>query len=197
MFSAILFVMMMYIKHLKRLLKQTEQLSLTDELTQLHNRRSIVSRAREEIANARRFDRPFTIAICDIDRFKRVNDTFGHDVGDEVLVSVANVLRESVRETDFVGRMGGEEFAILLPNTECSEATVLLDRIATKLRTTDVRSDLFVTMSIGTTCLNEDDTDFVSLMKRADNALYTAKLNGRDRLVQAEDIMRYKKRADQ
>ena len=190
--SSIIFGLLVHTRKLKIALSKAEMLSLTDDLTQLNNRRSILSRARQEIASSRRSEHPFSIAICDIDRFKRVNDTFGHDVGDEVLVNVANLLRESIRETDIVGRIGGEEFAILLPNTKCDEAHVLLTRVADKLRSTEVRKDLYVTLSIGLTCLNADDKDFLPLIKRADNALYTAKTNGRDTIVQADEF-RYKK----
>lgn len=163
-------------------LKRLTELSLTDDLTKLNNRRSIFARATEEMARAERKGEPLTVAVCDIDFFKRINDTHGHDVGDEVLCEVANVFTSNVRTEDFVGRLGGEEFAILLPNTTNDQATVLIERLLTNMRESVMCGGISVTISAGLST-NRPNEDFIAMLKRADNALYRAKDGGRDRIV--------------
>jgi two-component system, cell cycle response regulator len=168
---------------------QLAELAVTDPLTSLHNRRHLYQEMEREFARAQRYRRPLACFMLDIDHFKNVNDTYGHQVGDRVLVLVADVIRGSVRNTDIAGRFGGEEFMILAPETPAANALVLGERVRQKVaaRTEAGQPDVpRVTISIGVaTTEHPVASDANELVRLADEALYKAKEGGRDRVVAA------------
>jgi len=160
----------------------------TDALTGLHNRREFEGGMVREMERARRMRVPLSLALVDIDFFKRINDQHGHDVGDRLLRAVADTLKAGIRRSDLVARIGGEEFALVLLGTEPPGARVLLERLrlaVAALRVPDGAGAVGCTISIGITDRVEDDADWATLYKRADQALYAAKQGGRDRVVEA------------
>jgi diguanylate cyclase (GGDEF)-like protein len=168
---------------------QANEVAQVDGLTFLLNRRMIVWKLQDEIYRANRYKSTFSISLVDIDHFKNVNDVYGHLAGDEVLRQVAYQLRDHIRHPDVVGRYGGEEFLILLPNTKSSAAAEQAGRLSKQVRETvmDINEQsLKVTVSIGIAQLQSGVDTWESLLKRADTALYEAKKNGRDRWVIAD-----------
>ncbi|QJB56936.1 sensor domain-containing diguanylate cyclase [Pseudodesulfovibrio sp. zrk46] len=168
----------------KQMLEEMCRLARTDSLTSLWNRGYFMELANREVARCLRSGAPLSLLIVDVDYFKAVNDTYGHDVGDQALISLAKTLRTSVREVDVVGRHGGEEFVVLLPDANQEEAAVVSERIAEAVRRNIVEcNDLKVplTVSIGMASLQRGD-DLDSILKFADIALYAAKKKGRDRV---------------
>jgi len=172
--------------------KKLEGMAITDGLTGLKNRRFIDDILRQEVALYKRYENPFSILLIDIDHFKAVNDTYGHAFGDEILKYLADVLTHNSRETDTVGRFGGEEFFMLLHGTAAPGAQIVANRILDQV-TKPVEFDgesVSVTVSIGIAELDGDEklTDPLELIKRSDQALYSAKNNGRNRVeVYSED----------
>lgn len=165
--------------------RQQEELAARDGLTGLYNRRKISALLEKELYRFRRYGRPFSVILCDIDYFKRVNDTLGHDAGDRVLVSVAAALAGNIRSEDVIGRWGGEEFLILLPETGETKAA----ETAEKLRHQNVDSQAGksdglapVTISFGV-AQGRTGLDLAHLLKHADQALYHAKSSGRNRVA--------------
>jgi two-component system, cell cycle response regulator len=157
-----------------------------DALTGLWNRRSILEILDRELARARREGRPLSLAVSDIDHFKRVNDTYGHLTGDEVLLEVGRRMVASTRSYDSVGRYGGEEFLIVLPGCALENAAVHAERTLTRIGTlpiTTPTTEIAVTISVGLTSATlEPGETAQSLIHRADEALYQAKRNGRNRV---------------
>jgi len=171
------------------ILTQAKELSNVDALTFLPNRRMIVRELQDEVLRAGRYNTPLSISVVDVDFFKNVNDTYGHLVGDEVLRNVAYQLRDHIRHPDLAGRYGGEEFLILLPNTESADAAEQAARLCKYVRETKVHVNnhvLSVTISIGVAQFQPGADTWDSLLNRADNAMYEAKNNGRDRLFVAK-----------
>jgi diguanylate cyclase len=170
-------------ENLKAELKVAHSQSMHDALTGLPNRNAFNQRLHDEIARHKRYGTPLTLAIWDIDYFKKINDTFGHKSGDKVLVLTANLLQENTRETDFIARFGGEEFVMILSNTNCPMAMQLAEKLRSLVDTTGFNANgkaVPVTISCGLTEFAEDDTED-SFFERADQALYTAKNQGRNR----------------
>jgi len=170
---------------LAKLNVELERLATTDPLTGVPNRRSLMDRGREEIVRLKRYGGNTAFLALDIDHFKRVNDTHGHAAGDRVLVEFAARVRACLRETDIFGRVGGEEFAIVAPNTDLAGAKLLGERLLEFVRQNPVDCDgtpVSVTTSVGISMLGKDDTDLAQVQGRADEALYRAKRNGRNRL---------------
>jgi putative two-component system response regulator len=162
-----------------------ERLSITDELTGVFNRRHAMFRLQEQWALATRYGRPLTIAMIDIDHFKRTNDTYGHDAGDTVLKAVAEILREQTRGTDAVCRVGGEEFLIVFPFQTVDEATICVERCRSTVEKHGfTHNDLSITTTIsaGVAAKSPDLGEFSDLIKAADQALYAAKHAGRNRV---------------
>lgn len=158
-------------------------LAATDELTGLYNRRFFNEQFTKSLSAARRYTFPLTIIMADIDKFKAVNDTYGHAVGDKVLKSFADILRTMARTEDVSARWGGEEFIILLGHTACAGATVLAERLRSMVESQCLRiTSVPVTVSLGVAELN-DREEGEALLKRADSALYRAKDEGRNRVV--------------
>lgn len=169
-----------------RMVKRLEELATTDGLTGLLNKRAVTETARQKLRSAQRFAKPLSVLVCDLDHFKRVNDTYGHDVGDRVIVGFADVLRRAKRETDAVGRFGGEEFVVVCEQTDPDGAELLAQRIRQELAaTTFVTPDgpLGVTCSVGVATFPEAGKDWEELFKATDEALYASKRGGRDRVT--------------
>lgn len=158
-----------------------EILSRTDRLTSLANRRRLEESLHAEVLRCKRYDVPFSVIMIDLDRFKDVNDTFGHQVGDTVLATVADLLRRNARETDVVGRWGGEEFMLLCPETPVELAADFAERLRQEMAGSPVPEVGIVTSSFGVATFVRGD-DHISLLKRADEALYRAKALGRNRV---------------
>lgn len=165
---------------LRRRRQRAQKFALTDPLTRLFNRRMGMYELEQAIARTGRDSRPLTILMCDLDHFKRLNDTLGHVCGDSALRATADVLRHSVRKTDTVCRYGGEEFLVMLPDTTPDDATVLAARMFTAVHARGEELGLPITISIGLTSLRQDDT-MESVLIRADHALYASKGYGRNR----------------
>ena len=168
---------------------QLRHLSETDALTGLANRRAFDLHMTQEFQRFQPYRHPFSVVMIDIDWFKRINDTFGHAAGDHVLTEFAWRLRDHIRKTDFLARIGGEEFAILMPETyplDARKRTELLQQIinATPFQLA-AASDmpLMITASFGISCVADNDLVAEAALTRADTALYKAKNNGRNQVV--------------
>lgn len=173
--------------HLKN--KELRKLSNTDKLTSLYNRARLDSTLNMEFSRAKRFETIFSVIIMDIDFFKSVNDNFGHQTGDSVLKECASIFSSHVRETDTLGRWGGEEFLIICPNTSNSEVTILAEkiRVATqKHKFSDYPK--VVTISLGIASFDKSIKRIEDLVANADIALYEAKKTGRNRVVSFNEI---------
>lgn len=168
---------------MRRATARMRMLALTDELTGLPNRRAVLARLRDQLG--RRGETPCSVLIADLDNFKTINDRLGHAVGDEVLRAVGSVLADAVREPVFVGRLGGEEFLVVLPATELDAACQVAERIREQVRSLDTQRWLGegrLTVSLGATVSRTSD-DLSHMLRRADMALFAAKRDGRDRVV--------------
>ena len=161
--------------------KQLTKLAITDELTGLNNRRQINYLLEEEIKRAERYNNELSLLEIDIDHFKSINDNFGHDVVDQILKSFAQLLSEFNRDTDKVGRWGGEEFLAILPHVDEGSALLLANRLRKKVVSESFPTVEQLTVSIGIATFQKGDTAG-SLIKRADEALYVAKNKGRNRV---------------
>ncbi|HVU04479.1 MAG TPA: diguanylate cyclase [Polyangiaceae bacterium] len=169
-----------------RMVKRLEDLATTDGLTGLYNKRTLLELGKQKIRAAARFDHPLSVLVCDIDHFKKVNDTHGHDVGDVVIKGFADVLRRTKRDTDAVGRFGGEEFVLVCEETDGEGAKLLGERIRQELEATTFHvkdGPLQVTCSVGIATFPEAGTDWEQLFKATDEALYASKRGGRNRVT--------------
>lgn len=166
---------------IRRLLEKEQSLARVDFLTGVINRRAFNEVARTEIDRALRFSRPFTIAYIDIDNFKQVNDTLGHNQGDSLLQLVAKTLRDNTRSIDIVSRLGGDEFAILFPETNEENAQTAISKVRVELLDIVKNGRWSVTFSIGAvTCYESRNLD--ELMKEADDLMYSVKESGKNRI---------------
>jgi diguanylate cyclase (GGDEF)-like protein len=164
---------------------EVQKLAITDPLTGAYNRRQLFDLGQREFNRAHRFDRPFSVILLDIDRFKVVNDTYGHATGDLVLRILTQRIQEIIREIDVLGRYGGEEFVVLLPETNGTAALSVAERVrnqAGRMPIPTEHGDVIVTISIGLTEISPDTPDFSAMVARADAAMYDAKKAGRDRV---------------
>jgi two-component system cell cycle response regulator len=166
----------------KNYLDTCEEAAFTDHLTGLANRRRFERQLEREVARTRRFGRPFCLLLLDIDHFKRVNDTHGHEVGDDVLRRLANTLQAGTRGIDMAARIGGEEFAVLLTETDFAHGLDVAERLRVAVRETEIPVAGSVTVSLGLAEFNASTPDARSLFAAADSALYEAKRTGRDRV---------------
>ena len=171
------------------------ELSMRDDLTGTYNRRFFNERLSEEINRSGRNKRPFSIAVIDIDLFKNINDTYGHQVGDFILIQLVRFLQERLRRSDLVARLGGEEFVLLLPETTGNNAWLLTERLRQQLSETyfpyyeqvsRTYIDLQITVSAGIATFPDDTGSADALMELADKALYTAKAGGRNAVLRCE-----------
>jgi two-component system, cell cycle response regulator len=168
------------------LVKRLEDLATTDGLTQLLNKRALLDIARQKIRSAQRFHKPLSVIVGDIDHFKRVNDEFGHDVGDQVIKGFADVLRRTKRSTDAVARFGGEEFVLVCEETDQEGARQLAERVRSELGAVSFhtpKGSLSVTCSLGVATLPGAGSDWETLFKATDEALYVSKRGGRNRVT--------------
>jgi two-component system cell cycle response regulator len=169
--------------------KRLELLSITDGLTKLHNHRYFQDELARAFEESQRYQRPLSLAMIDIDFFKKFNDTYGHAVGDDVLKRAAELYRSSVRSTDLVARYGGEEFAVMMPETALDDGIAFAEKIRTMIETTPLETQagaLHVTVSLGVASVPQSRIHSAKeLIVAADKALYRAKKNGRNQ-VQAE-----------
>ncbi len=168
--------------------KQQEEkirlLAEADSLTNIYNRRMLLHFLEAEINKAKRYSKEFSLIMLDIDHFKTVNDTYGHDVGDYVLKATVNVIKRNIRKADIFARYGGEEFMIVQPETTIERAKVYAEKIRTIIEQNNFDKVKKITISIGVTMFNKNDT-IESITKRVDDALYRAKDNGRNRVEAA------------
>ena len=174
-----------------RLFEQNERLASTDGLTGLHNHRTFQARLDEQLRLAQRYGKKLSVVICDVDRFKSVNDAHGHPVGDLVLRGVARVLAGEARGTDLVARYGGEEFALVMPETDGEGARVIAERMRTRLEEATFPTEagpLRVTLSLGIATYPEDGAEKARLVEVADACLYHAKRSGRNRSARSIDL---------
>jgi len=165
---------------------ELQKLATTDALTGMANRRHFLALADAEWNRFQRYQRPLSLLMVDIDHFKMVNDRFGHDAGDEALTLIAEACRERQRASDVVGRIGGEEFALLLPETDLAQAVVVAERIRAAVLARPFVMEKFavpLTVSIGVAAATLSMSGIGALMKAADRALYDAKAQGRNRVV--------------
>lgn len=162
--------------------RELDQLARRDVLTDLHNRFAASERLRDEFVRSQRSNVAFSVLLLDVDHFKRVNDTHGHDVGDQVLQAVARQIKGSVRAWDFVARFGGEEFLVILPDTDAQEAEVVAEKIRRAVDTCEPPVVGHVTLSVGLSEWRDDLPDEGRLVRRADEALYAAKGAGRNQV---------------
>ena len=173
---------------LTAVIAQAEEITHIDTLTYLVNRRQILKLLQTEVKRADRYKAPFSISMIDIDHFKNINDTLGHTRGDKVLIQVAKKLRRVVREADSLGRYGGEEFLMLLPNTKLKEAAGQAARLCKYIRESEIPigKKIHLTVSIGIAEYKQGKESWQDLLNRADKAMYIAKNAGRDRWAAAE-----------
>ena len=173
--------------YLRNRLQESVELAITDPLTGLHNRRYMEGHLKTLVADAIRTGRPLSVLVADIDHFKQVNDTYGHDGGDEVLREFSERFRRNTRGIDLACRLGGEEFVIIMPDTDIARAYQVGERLRACVAADpfQVRSDLRirVTTSVGLATLERTDDTPETVFKRADNALYAAKRRGRNRVA--------------
>ena len=165
---------------------ELKRLASTDPLTGADNRRSFLEKGEYELLRSLRYGHPFAFLMMDIDHFKTINDTYGHGTGDEILKTLVLKSLEIIRRTDVFGRLGGEEFAVMLPETDGECAVQIGERLRKELSELRVKSeqgDVKFTVSIGMAMLDEDSDTLTQIMGRADAALYEAKANGRNRLI--------------
>ena len=173
-------------KELARLNEQLYEFATTDDMTTLFNRRHFLETAQRELNQLQRTKKMGAVLMIDIDHFKNINDSHGHAAGDQILIEVAKALKDNLRDYDIVGRIGGEEFAMFLPNSPIETAIQIAERIRAKtanLSTSFQQKSISLTISVGLTAIQENENNIDSLINRADKALYQAKDSGRNRVI--------------
>ncbi len=167
---------------IKNLLEKERSFARVDFLTGVMNSRAFSEMAKTEIDRTNRFKRPLTIAYVDIDNFKEINDTFGHNIGDKLLQSMARTIKENIRTIDSIARLGGDEFAILFPETNEENAKAAVSKVQKYLLNVAQKNNWAITFSIGAiTCYSSCELD--ELIKEADDLMYSAKASGKNRVA--------------
>jgi diguanylate cyclase (GGDEF)-like protein/PAS domain S-box-containing protein len=161
--------------------QEMEHIASTDKLTGAYNRHKFEELFVLEVERSRRFMLPLSLIIIDIDNFKSINDSYGHDIGDEILKEVANVLQEKIRQVDILARWGGEEFLVLAPNTDHDNVQILAEKLRLTIENHHFNEVKNITISLGVSTLKETDT-LTELFKRADQGLYYAKEHGKNQV---------------
>jgi len=166
--------------------------ALTDALTNLPNHRALVDQLEQDLEHARRYERPFSLLFFDADRFKQINDTYGHAAGDSTLQEIGIRTRRNLRGGDTLGRFGGEEFVVLLPETDCQQAMLIAERIRSEVAASPISSPgleegISITLSIGISSYPDDGTSERELLSQADEAMYLAKRLGRNQVQVAQE----------
>jgi diguanylate cyclase (GGDEF)-like protein len=189
-FGGIYYFISRLLRKINEAQRKLVELATIDDLTQLYNRRYFFERFNQEMERAKRYQRPLSCVILDIDYFKQVNDTYGHLSGDQVLMDIAQILKNNCRQSDLAGRYGGEELIILLPETETAGAMIIADRIREMIeqhQTEDGKGEIIqVTVSLGVASLTGPELEGIDKNERivqyADDALLRAKKEGRNRI---------------
>jgi diguanylate cyclase (GGDEF)-like protein len=176
------------ISKLKKSLEKEKSLARIDHLTQTANSRWFLEELELEKRRAYRYNYPFTLVYIDLDDFKQINDTLGHQIGDRLLQQVSEVLQKEIRETDMVSRLGGDEFALLLPRTDKKSAEEVLNRVKTSLKSSMERNEYPLTFSIGSATFIKTEESVDNLITKADNLMYRAKKSGKDKIKFEEYI---------
>lgn len=171
-----------------RVLMQIKKLSIEDGLTKIYNRRHITNIAENLIEKMKIDKKILSIIVLDIDRFKLINDTYGHAGGDQVLIACVNIIKGSIRKTDHIGRIGGEEFCIILPDTDKGIAEKLAERIRKNIEDAVIewkehKIKITVSLGVSATDSNKEDEQWSILLNKADLAMYVAKKNGRNKVI--------------
>jgi len=169
-----------------KLLAEVGRMAITDDLTGISNRRYFFEVAEKIFSQAKRYKKPLSILIVDIDHFKKFNDTHGHMVGDQILQGMTHLMSGAMREADLIGRYGGEEFSILLPETDLGDAMHVAERLLNRVANTPIETEagpLMVQLSIGAAEMGKETPDLHTLIIRADQAMYMAKNAGRNRVA--------------
>lgn len=177
---------------------ELKRMATTDELTSLPNRRKFLATLEAELTRAKRYERQLSLCMLDLDHFKKINDRYGHHVGDTVLSNVAATMQSMLRETDMAGRLGGEEFGILLPDTQEEHAVILAERIRLAIEALEINhqgESLKCTASIGVSslALSSELTQSSELLSTADYCLYDAKQSGRNRVSNVPAELNFKR----
>ncbi|HOP62067.1 MAG TPA: diguanylate cyclase [Spirochaetota bacterium] len=170
---------------LKRAKEKLIKMATTDELTRLANRRYFMERFNSEFDRVKRYESKFSLLMIDIDHFKNINDTFGHKAGDKALQEAATIMKKSLRSSDIIGRVGGEEFSVLLPETDINSALYIAERLRNKVEKSTIDHEdvkISITISIGTTQSDAGDHSVDDIIIRADKAMYNAKNEGRNKI---------------
>lgn len=160
-------------------LEELHRLSATDSLTELFNRRRMNELLQEQVDHSRRYNTPYSLILFDIDNFKLINDNFGHNIGDQVLINISDTAKNVLRKTDHISRWGGEEFLILLPNTQIEEAAVIAEKLRQEIEDAFYPHNKKVTCSFGIV-QSDKKADKETIVDRADNSLYRAKKSGKN-----------------
>jgi diguanylate cyclase (GGDEF)-like protein len=182
----LLIILLLYARALARAKHRAELLAITDDLTQLHNRRFYFLAGERELAVARRHKRPLAVMRLDVDKFKAINDQWGHAIGDEVLITIARTIKTSVRIGDICSRLGGDEFAAILPETNANQAMLIAERTRNVLAAQMIQSGndaIRFTVSIGVAIADQNWATLEDLLILSDKALYQAKESGRSQVV--------------
>jgi len=161
--------------------KHVEELSNTDRLTQLFNRMKLDAEIQKEIVRAERYEHLFSVILIDVDYFKEVNDTYGHQIGDQVLIKIADLIRSNIRESDILGRWGGEEFLVICPETPSEKAMVLAEKLRNSILNFEFTTVGTKTPSFGVASFQPGEKE-EAVIGKADEALYRAKELGRNRV---------------
>ena len=169
-------------RHIRRTQALLEDLAIRDPLTLVYNARAFAERLGQELKRTRRYGRPLSVLYLDLDDFKRVNDSHGHQTGDAVLKLVADAIRRAVRQLDVVGRLGGDEFAVLMPETDGDLADAAAARLAKELRDA-FKGTPAVTASVGVVSCTRAEAGVDEVLRQADQAMYQAKRKGKDQAV--------------
>lgn len=169
---------------LTRSKRRLSDLAFHDHLTGLYNRRSFDARLRDEVDRVRRYGRSFTLLIIDIDHFKKCNDQYGHQKGDEVLQGVARIVLSSIRRSDFAARYGGEELVVILPETPQEKGVRAAEKVRTAVEEhSRSYTEIDITVSVGGACCEQEHCDAARVVSSADEALYEAKQGGRNQIA--------------
>jgi len=190
---SIIFVFFIFSKELSKVHRELSWLANTDSLTKIYNRRILFELGKEHFNLSSKYDRHFSLILLDIDHFKQVNDNYGHPVGDDVLVKITELISGQIRKNDIFSRYGGEEFALILKDTNKTESIVIAEKLRKSIMDydfdidIDTREVLHITISAGVAQFNDKYETFGSMVQVADKALYKAKNSGRNKVVISED----------
>lgn len=181
-FRLITFILIiLLIDNYKHKILTLTELSVTDPLTKLFNRRAFLKQVELELERSKRYDHELSLIYIDIDNFKEINDKFGHNIGDKLLVEISEIFMNHTRNTDMIGRMGGDEFCILLPETPLESSQLVFDKLNSSVEDLVKKRRWFISLSAGITDLYDDKLDSDGFVTAADELMYKAKHGGKNR----------------